>query len=215
MTEPKARARKLVPVAADIYRWRVHDDRLGGAESDAYAVVHGGRVVLVDPLPVDEAALRELGELEAVVLTASCHQRSAWRYRKEFGIPVYAPEGAEGLEEEPDHTYSGGDLLPGGLTAFHAPGPAEATYALWSARPRSVVFVSDLLRHDGSGTPTFFPSEWQDEPARTRVSVRRILEDLPVETLCFGHGPPVCGEAREALQRALSGDSERFEEARP
>jgi hypothetical protein len=123
MTEPKAKATQVEPVLPEVWRWHVRDDRLRGHESDAYALVDVGRVILIDPLPIAPEKLGELGKVESIVLTASCHQRSAWRFRKHFGARVYAPEGAAGLEEKADFTYSGGDLLPGGLMAFHAPGP--------------------------------------------------------------------------------------------
>lgn len=214
MTEPITRARKIVRVVPTVHRWQVHDDRIGGSTSEAYAVVSTGAVTLIDPLPVAEEKLRRLGQIRAIVLTAACHQRSAWRYRKLFGVPVYAPSGPtvgreEGqLEEEPDHRYSGGDALPGGLTAFHAPGPDEAMYALWL--PRGVIFLSDLLGHDGSGVPHFLESEYQVEPQRTRASIRRIADHLPVEVLCFAHGPPICRDGRLALERALEADREQF-----
>lgn len=218
MTEPRTHARKILRVVPTVHRWRVHDDRIAGGASEAYAVVSGGFVTLIDPLPVAEEELRRLGKITAIVLTAANHQRSAWRYRRIFGAPVYAPEGpAIGgepgqLEEEPDHRFSGGDALPGGLTAFHAPGPTEAMYALWLAKPREVVFLSDLLAHDGSGVPRFIDSVYQDEPARTRASIRRIADHLPVDVLCFSHGPPICGNGRQALEKALETDEEKFED---
>jgi len=222
MTEPNAQARKIVRVVPTVHRWRVHDDRIGGEESDAYAVVRSGRVTLIDPLPVRESELQRLGQIEAIVLTAANHQRSAWRYRRLLGVPVFAPEGPTvgtvpgQLEEEPDHRYSGGDSVPGGLVAFHAPGPTEAMYALWLDSPRSVVFLSDLLWHDGSGLPRFVNSAYQDEPMRTRASVRRIADHLPVEVLCFAHGPPICQGGRQALERALAVDlEERMGQAGP
>lgn len=213
MTEPKAHARKIIRVVPTVHRWRVHDDRNGGSQADAYAVVNEGRVTLIDPLPVEESELRRLGRITAIVLTAANHQRAAWRFRKEFGAPVYAPEGPTigtepgQLEEEPDIRYSGGDSLPNGLTAFHSPGPTEAMYALWLDKPRSVVFLSDLLSHDGEGTPRFMANEYQDEPDRTRQSIRRIIDHLPIEVLCFAHGAPICHDGRGALERALEEDS--------
>lgn len=210
MTEPRSTARTTHEILPGIHRWTVKDDRIGGGESDAYALVDSGRVVLVDPLPIDEAALRKLGEVEAIVLSAGNHQRSAWRLRKAFGAVVYAPESAHGLEERPDHVYSGGDLLPGRLVAFHTPGPCEAMYALWRARPTSLVYLSDLLTHDGSGHLRFVPAQWQDEPARTRASVRRILDDIPMTALCFAHGAPLLSGARDALRNALEEDDERL-----
>lgn len=213
MSEPKALARKIGRVVPTVHRWRVHDERIGGAPSEAYAVAVDGRVTLIDPLPVDEAALDHLGKVAAIVLTAGNHQRAAWRYRKRYGAHVFVPENAHGLEEQPDYFYSGGDALPGGLTAFHTPGPVASMHALWLSRPVSVIFLSDLLTHDGSGVPRFVDSQYQDEPARTRASIRRILDHLPVDVLCFAHGPPICENGRQALERALAEDRETFEEA--
>lgn len=215
MTEPKARAKKIEEVLPSVFRWKVADDRIGGDESDAYAVRHEGRLTLIDPLPVDLDALRKLGEVEAIVLTAGNHQRAAWRLRRELDVKVYAPENAYGLEEDADYTYSGGDLLPGGLAAFHAPGPVESMYVLWLEKPRSVVFLSDILTHDGSGTPSFIDARYQDEPERTRASVRRLLDHLPVEAACFNHGPPILQDARQALLRALEEDDEELQAPPP
>jgi glyoxylase-like metal-dependent hydrolase (beta-lactamase superfamily II) len=210
MTEPKTRARKIVRVVPTVHRWQVHDDRIGGGPSEAYAVVSTGSVTLIDPLPVVEDELRRLGAVDAIVLTAANHQRAAWTLRTSLRVPVYAPDGPTvglepgQLEEEPDHRYSGGDALPGGLAAFHTPGPTEAMYALWL--PRGVIFLSDLLTHDGSGVPRFVDSAYQDEPHRTRASIRRIIDHLPVEVLCFAHGPPICSQGRLAMERALRED---------
>jgi glyoxylase-like metal-dependent hydrolase (beta-lactamase superfamily II) len=209
MSEPNARAHRTVQVIPGIHRWSVSDDRIGGAESDAYAVVaEDGSVTLIDPLPIDEKALRKLGRVEAIVLTAGNHQRAAWHFRKLFGAPVWAPLDAYGLEDRPDATYAGGDNLPGGLVAYHTPGPAESMYALWLERPRSVVFLSDLLTHVKEGTPRFVESEYQDDPGRTRRSVQRILDHLPVEVLCFAHGKPILRDGASALRRALDEDTE-------
>lgn len=219
MSEPKAHARKIIRVLPTVHRWRVHDERLGGAQSDAYAVVNEGRVTLIDPLPVAESELRRLGRITAIVLTAANHQRSAWRYSDLFGAPVYAPEGPSigpepgQLLQEPDIRYSGGDSLPNGLTAFHTPGPTEAMYAFWLDKPRSVVFLSDILVHDGEGTPRFVDDSYQDEPERSRASVQRLIDHLPIEVICFAHGAPICNDGRAALERALWEDRQRREES--
>ena len=87
MSEPKTLAQNIEEVTPGVWRWFVHDDRID-SESDAHAVVEKGRVVLIDPLPIDEAELSRLGTVDAICLTAKCHQRSAWRYRKHFGVRV-------------------------------------------------------------------------------------------------------------------------------
>lgn len=216
MSQPKQRATKTLEVIPGIHRWSVSDDRIGGVQSEAYAVVDDdGAVTLIDPLPIDESALRKLGRVEAIVLTAGNHQRAAWSLRRIFGAPVWAPEDAEGLEDTPDATYASGDTLPGGLMAYHTPGPAESMYALWLERPRSVVFLSDLLSHDEEGTPRFVPSQYQTAPARTRTSIQRILDHLPVEVLCFAHGSPILEDGAAILRRALAEDPEGLAPAQP
>jgi hypothetical protein len=208
MSEPKAKAKELLPVdrVQGLFHWSVKDDRIGGAESDAFALAGDGKLTLIDPLPIEAERLSALGDVEAVVLTAGNHQRSAWRLRRELGAPVFAPRRAYGLLEEPDGWFEGGDALPGGLVAFHAPGPVESMHALWTLRPTPLVFMSDLLTSTRSGRLSFVASEYQDDPARTRLSVRRILEALRPQVLCFSHGPPLTRDASAALERVLAED---------
>ena len=202
MSEPKSRARKIDPVAPGILHWGLRDDRIGSM-SDAHAVRQAGRSVLIDPLPLVDGALPGLGRVEAICLTGSCHQRSAWRYRKRFGALVYAPKGAEGLEEPPDIWYRKEDLLPGGLRAVHAPGPTEVHYAFHLERGRGALFCADILVHDGKRV-RFVTDAYQDDPKRTRRTARRLLA-LRFGVLCFDHGPPVTRNAHAAILEALEG----------
>src|SRR5256885_5759348 len=50
-----------------------------------YAVAADGRVVLIDPVPLDPAQLGRLGAVEAIVLGTPSHQRAAWSLRREIG----------------------------------------------------------------------------------------------------------------------------------
>jgi glyoxylase-like metal-dependent hydrolase (beta-lactamase superfamily II) len=211
VSEPTAIADRVEEVLPGVWRWWVSDDRIGGAESDGYAVAEGRRVTLVDPLPIDPAVLERLGTVDAIVLTAPCHQRSAWRLRRVFAAPVFAPEDAAvgyrpgDLEQPPDVRYGGRDLLPSGLVACHAPGPDEEMYALWLDRHR-LLFVSDLLVHPGAGPVRFVASEHQEAPDLTRISIATLAARLAVEAICFAHGPPVLAHGREVLERALAAD---------
>ncbi len=200
MSEPRNRAKKIETVVPGILHWSLVDDRID-SQSDAYAVREGERSVLIDPLPLEDSALKGLGKMEAICLTGSCHQRSAWRYRKQFGVRVYAPEGAEGLEEKPDLWYRKGDSLPGGLKAVHAPGPTESHYAFHLDREGGTLFCADIIVHDGKKLG-FVPDEHQDDPKRTRETAKRFLE-LKFKTLCCAHGGPVTRDAHAAVRAAL------------
>ena len=207
MSEPKAIARKIEEIIPGVWRWYVHDDRID-SESDAHAVVEGGRVVLIDPLPLAKASLKRLGTVEAICLTAKCHQRSAWRYRKQFGVKVYAPQGIRPTDEEPDVMYRAGDQLPGGLQAILTPGPENVHFAFWLAREPGVLFCPDLLMHAEGKELDFVPAEFHDAPAETRASVQRLLE-LRFSILCFNHGAPITDDPHAALREVLKRDAEQ------
>jgi len=213
VSEPTTHADELETVRPDVLHWWVHDDRIDH-RSDAWAVVHDGRLVLIDPLPMSEpvlAALEAQGQPVAICLTGSCHQRSAWRLRKRFSIKVYAPEGAQGLEEIPDVDYAEGVALPGGLVPVHAPGPTEVHYALHLDRDEGVLFCADVLKGVDEGVG-FIEASYQDAPARTRDSARHFL-DLKFGVLCPAHGPAVTHRPKEAIRRALEQDGKVAKQA--
>jgi glyoxylase-like metal-dependent hydrolase (beta-lactamase superfamily II) len=201
MSEPKAVAKSIERIATGVWRWSLRDDRID-FESDAYAVAADGGVVMIDPLPLAERALNKLGRVSAICLTAACHQRSAWRYRRAFAVKVYAPLGARKMEEEPDERYRAGDRLPGGLRAYSTPGPEVAHYAfLREGRPK-VLFVADLVMRKRRRPLAFVPAQYHDDPKATRASVQRLLK-LDFAILCLAHGPPL-RRPHEALRRLLA-----------
>lgn len=201
MSEPRAVASRIEEVVPGVWHWRVRDDRIGGATSAAHAVAtDSGGVVLLDPLPLAEKALADLGRIEAILLTAQCHQRSSWRYRRQFGCRVLAPE-TRPMEEEPDARYRAGERLPGGLLAVHTPGPEEAHYSFLLERDPGVLFCSDLLQIE-RGRLGFVPFEYHDDPATTRATVERLLE-LPFTVLCLDHGLPLRDDPKRAIRELL------------
>jgi glyoxylase-like metal-dependent hydrolase (beta-lactamase superfamily II) len=207
MPEPKGTAKLVGEVIPRVYRWTMHDDRID-SQSDSYAVVDGGHIVLIDPLPMATQALAKLGTVQAILLTASCHERAAWRYRRQLKVPVHAPAGAVDFEEDPDFWYDQGDHLAGNLIAIHSPGPTEAYYSFYLERDGGVVFCGDLLTNYGDEGLAFVPDEYQDDPPRIRESVRHLLS-LEFKTLCPNHGEPMMSGAKKAIREALKRDADR------
>lgn len=207
MPEPSGTAKLAGEILPGVYRFTIQDDRID-FESDSYAVIENGKAVLIDPLPMAGKDLKKLSLVEAICLTGSCHERSAWRYRRELNVPVYAPQGGVDFEETPDRWYKAQDRLPGNLVAVHTPGPTEAHYSFYWEREGGVVFCADLLTNAGKGRLAFVSDEYQDEPARTRDSVRRLLS-LNFKTLCPDHGNPVTVDAKEAIAQALARDKKK------
>ena len=208
MSQPRNRVRELREILPGLLHARVHDDRLD-FRSDAFACQDAdGRRVWVDPLPLEPALEEAAGAVEAVVLSGAFHQRAAWEFRRRQGCPVLLPEGAAATEEPPDAGYRPGDALPGGLRAVDAPGPTSPHVSfLFEAGGRRVLYLGDLLVRAGEEPWCFVPAAHQDDPARSRESVRRLLDFGP-EVLLSAHGEPQLGGAMAALEQALREDRE-------
>lgn len=208
MSEPKTVATDVLEIAPGLFHFKIDDERIR-SQSDAYALVRDGRAVLIDPIPLAPAALERLGRVEAVVIGTPSHQRSAWRYRRERDAKVYAPEGAEGLEEKPDVTYRAGDALPLGLKPLHAPGPGPAHHAFLVDAGPGVLLCTDLW-HVGKAGVEFLPDKYMKDPEQARRSARLLME-MSFDILGLGHGDPIRNDARRAVARVVETDAKTRE----
>ncbi len=203
MTEPREIADSLEPVANGVWHWRIHNRNIGGGISSSHAVATADGCVLVDPVRLADEAVADLPTPQAVLLTAACHQRAAWRYRRELGIEVWLPEGSRATDEDPDRRYAAGDTLPGGLRAVHTPGPEQPHYSLLLERAPGVLFCSDLVMNSEEDGLELVPAAYHEDPEETRRSVTRLL-DLDFSILCLSHGPPIAADPKEALRGLVS-----------
>jgi glyoxylase-like metal-dependent hydrolase (beta-lactamase superfamily II) len=208
MTEPRTRAESVEVLDEDLglYYWTIEDDRIGGNPSTAYAVRREDEpAVLIDPLPLAPEALAELGEIQAIVLTAASHQRSAWRLRAELEVPVWAPALAQELEEEPDERYGHSMVLPADLVAFSSPGAAPDQHTL--VLDDYVGFVPDLVQSLVDGELKLTDDEYLENPIQARETVRLLLEQS-IDILCPAHGVPLVDDVHGQLQAALEAAGE-------
>ena len=206
MSEPKTVARETREIAPGVHHYSIHDERINH-NSEAYAVVADGRAVLIDPVRLDPSAMARLGPVDAVVLATPGHQRAAWSLRRAATAVVHAPEEAAGLDEKPDHEFRDGTRLPGGLVAVHAPGPSALHHALHLERGPGLLFLGDLVMNEPHGLG-FLPDKYSSDPARSRQSLRKLL-DLRFGVVCFGHGAPMLEGGRQALDHLLKTDAGR------
>jgi glyoxylase-like metal-dependent hydrolase (beta-lactamase superfamily II) len=201
VSEPREIAPAAAEVVPGLWHWRIRNSGIGGHVSSSQAVLTREGCVLVDPVRLDDAAMGALPRPVATLLTARCHQRAAWRYRRELGAEVWLPADASAADEEPDRTYADGELLPGGLRAFRTPGPEWPHYSLLYEGDPGIVFCSDLLSSDANGLHFIDPA-FHDDPAATRASVEHLL-GLPFGILCFAHGEPIVDDPKAALRAVL------------
>jgi hypothetical protein len=195
VTEPRTTADHVERVLPWLKRWSIHDERIDFIGA-AYAV----EGVLIDPLPLVPDELAQLGEIDAIVLTAGSHQRSAWRYRRELGAPVWAPALVREVEEEPDVRYEDGAELPGGFLAVFTPGAGTTQHTLLRDR---VAICPDLLLQPEDGELGLVPDKYLYDPALARRSVETLLE-LPFDVLCLTHGPVLRDDPKAAIRALLN-----------
>ena len=201
MTEPKAVAERVEEVVPGVWTWSVHDDRINFV-SASYAVSMDEGTVLIDPLPLADQPMRELGDVSAICLTTSSHQRSSWRLRRELGVKVWAPALTRLVEEEPDERYSEEDALPGDLRPVFTPGAGTTQHTFLLDRGDGVAFVPDLLVLPPGRKLAVIPEQYAHDVEQARESIRKLL-DLPFAVLCLGHGAPVTDNPKEKMEAAI------------
>jgi hypothetical protein len=200
VAESQAIAEAAEQIAPGVWYWGVRDERIGGHPGSSYAA----KGVLIDPHRLAPGALAALGEIQAIVLTTSSHQRSAWRLRRELGVPVHLPAPASEMDEEPDARYGDGDELAGGLQAVFTPGAGTAQHSLLLPGDPGVLFTPDLFARAPEGPLQWVPFEYMHDPEEAKRSAERLLE-LDFDVFCTAHGEPLVGGAKQALRELLHG----------
>jgi Metallo-beta-lactamase superfamily len=203
MTEPTKRATRAAWIGPYIMHWSVADDRIGGAQSDSYALHTKSGVIFIDPLPLTYAAAEQFPAVSWALLTRGSHQRASWRYRRENGARVVAPRGSRGLLTEPDQHYMEGTRLLAGFQAIRAPGPEYEHFALFRPGEPSVLFVGELVRRCDSSSPLELAEVAPElAPWIARRSVEKLLE-LDFDLLCLSHGGYIEDDPKGALRELL------------
>ena len=202
VSEPKTVAETVDVVAPGIWWWHVRDERIGGYISSAHAVRGDAGVVLIDPLPLAENVLEGIGPVDAICLTTSGHQRSAWRLRRELGVSVWAPAASKEVEEEPDERYTEADELPAGLRPIFTPGAGTTQHSFLLDRDGGVLFTPDLFVRPSGEPLALIPAEYAHDREQAGQTAERLL-GLDFAVLCTGHGAPVADDPKSAIRTAL------------
>ena len=157
--------------------------------------------VLIDPLPLEEAAFGHLigdDKVAAVLLTSGNHGRDSASEKQRLDVPVYAPEGARG-EVAADHWVKDGEVLFQVVRAFSLPGggPGETAYLAGGA----LILGDALINLDGLAV---LPDKYCENPRTLRKSLG-VLASWDFEIVCFAHGLPIVQGAKEKIIGLVEG----------
>ena len=169
------------------------------------AVRVGTGLILVDPIPLDAAALGELqqlGEPAAIVATNGNHDRAIAQLRAKLGVPVFAhADAVPALGFEVDRMLHDGDAIFDGLEVIEIPGAGPGEIALHDAR--GWLILGDALTNLEPTGLALLPAKYCTDAREMRVSLGKLLR-FPSEVLTFAHGLPVVTRAGPRLESLLA-----------
>jgi glyoxylase-like metal-dependent hydrolase (beta-lactamase superfamily II) len=162
--------------------WLTHGDIDHMGSTAALKAASGARVVAhrADVPLVEGHTDRELGP---VPLSGSLHRLFNWLIRR-----TYQPT-------KVDQAVEDGDNL-GDWRVVHVPGHTAGSVCFYHS-DRGIAIVGDALNYklDRLGAP---PCLFTPDMAQARASIHK-LAGLDFEVCCFGHGPPLVGNARRRV----------------
>jgi glyoxylase-like metal-dependent hydrolase (beta-lactamase superfamily II) len=151
--------------------------------------------VLIDPVRLEEQAIeRMVGEdgVVSVLLTNGNHLRGSLYEKERLDIPIYAPEGAR-HDIPADYLVKDGELIFQTLKAIGLPGGSSGETAYLA--PDVLVIGDALTNLDGL---QILPDKYCTNLTLLIESLRG-LRSLDFDTVCFAHGLPIIGKAREKV----------------
>jgi glyoxylase-like metal-dependent hydrolase (beta-lactamase superfamily II) len=162
--------------------WLTHGDIDHMGSTAALKAASGARVVAhrADVPLVEGHTDRELGP---VPLSGSLHWLFNWLIRR-----TYQPT-------QVDQAVEDGNNL-GDWRVVHVPGHTAGSVCFYHS-DRGIAIVGDALNYklDRLGAP---PRLFTPDMAQARASIHK-LAGLDFEVCCFGHGPPLVGNARRRV----------------
>jgi glyoxylase-like metal-dependent hydrolase (beta-lactamase superfamily II) len=189
-------------IASDIYTWHWFSEP-HGYDFNGYLVVHGSGNLCIDPAHPSAEVLDQITELgvSRILITNRNHSRAANQVRSRTGAKTFihrddAPHAREqGAEVD-------GELRPGEpvgpLQVIAVPGKSPGEVALYWLE-RRILIVGDAVIGNPPGRCGLLREKVMDDPARLRMSIRKLLE-LDFDTLLVGDGAVIREEAKARLR---------------
>lgn len=157
----------------------------------SHALVHDGKVWLVDPVDLPEAIeqARQLGEIAGVIQLLDRHPRACASLAEHYGVPHH---------ELPNTDIPGAPFQI--ITVVS--GKAWSERAIWWPDTGTLVVAEQV------GTNPYYALS-EKSPVGVHPMMRpfvklRVGEHLPIQHLLVGHGSPVHDDAAVALQTAYT-----------
>jgi len=185
-----------------LFHWQGYEPEVK-CDCSSTAVVTPSGLIFIDPVPLADAALKDLvadsfSAPAAVLLTSGNHQRESLTLAKRFGIPVFAPEDA-GDDIIADQRFRSGDPVAG-LESIALPGfgPGETAFL-----QEGVLILGDALINLEPEGLRPLPEKYREDKKQSLRSLGN-LKGVKPEILLFAHGHPIIQNASGRLAVSLT-----------
>jgi Metallo-beta-lactamase superfamily len=202
-------AQEIYLVGPGLFIWHAYDPKVK-AELFSTALVSDRGTLLVDPIPVVQAALAELldqAPLLGIVVTNNNHWRVSTTLAGKFSAPVFAhPDLVSEAGTLPFQPAAHGTMILNMAEVIVIEGAAPAEIALHVPAHHGSLIVGDaLINFDPYGF-TCLPAKYCSNPKQMRRSLRQLLKH-PSERMLFAHGIPILSKAGVRLEQLLENNA--------
>ena len=199
-------AEELCQVASDLFFWQAYDPKVK-ADLFSTALLTSSGILIVDPIPLREAALNELvptASVIGIVITSANHVRASQEFSNRFSAPLFAHRNS--LPEEVSFTaLTDGDKICGALDVIELTGAAPGEIALHFPPNDGTLVVGDALINFEPLGFSLLPRKYCLDEKEMRRSLRKLLS-YKSQRILFAHGIPVLSGATARLHRLLDVD---------
>jgi len=192
-------------LGANLFHWSVYDPNLK-CDLGCAALKTSSGLVLVDPVPLSDAAWKDLlkiAPVRAILLTNGNHVRCADVLRKLHQVPIVtAPATRRDIVEiKCDVVLLENELLYG-IAPIAIPGATPGETAFYSNT--GVMLLGDAIINTNSEKGLeFLPDKYCTDAEQNRLSLKKLL-GYDFHTLTFAHGAPLTSHAKEKLSALLN-----------
>jgi hypothetical protein len=195
-------------IAPYLALWHSYDPAVKAELYSACLLTFGG-AYLIDPIPLESEALRELvgsARVAGIIVTSSNHDRASSRFAAKFSVPIFARRDAFS-DKTPDEftSVADGDEICDGLRVIGIEGAGLGEIALYHPADNGTLIVGDALINLEPYGFTFLPRKYCSNEKEMRRSLRKLL-DYKAERMLFAHGMPILSGANDRLRGLLGSD---------
>jgi glyoxylase-like metal-dependent hydrolase (beta-lactamase superfamily II) len=188
-----------------VFYWSVYDPTVK-CEISCAALKTGSGLVVIDPVPLAEAAwkkLLDIAALRAILLTNGNHLRESDVLRKHHKVPIVTAPATRRdiIGIKCDVVLLETELLYG-IAPIPIPGATPGETAFFSNT--GVMILGDaIINTDPEKGLEFLQDKYCADPQQNRLSLKKLLK-YDFHTLIFAHGLPVTSHAKEKLGALLA-----------